>query len=180
MNDAMNSWSVQVAGMVLIAAAATAVFWAVDGLEAAWPFALIMAAFIGVVHFGRRRSNVLEVMSGSGDERVRSLYMRAVAFAGAVMAWLAARLVARNRCPGRPQRHAQRALRRVRALLHRRRHLARPTELVRSEHAVARELEVRRARTAARPVDPAVARSLHDEGVLGAAALLRLVHPQAA
>jgi hypothetical protein len=82
MNDAMHSWSVQVAGMVLIAAAATAVFWAVDGFEAAWPLALIM------VHFGRRRSNVLEVMSGSGDERVRSLYMRAVAFAGAVMAWL--------------------------------------------------------------------------------------------
>jgi hypothetical protein len=88
MNDAMNNWSVQVAGMTLIAAAATAVFWAVDGFEAAWPFALIMAAFIAVVHFGRRRSNVLEVMSGTGDERVRSLYMRAVAFAGATMAWL--------------------------------------------------------------------------------------------
>jgi hypothetical protein len=88
MNDAMNNWSVQVAGMALIAAAATAVFWAVDGFEAAWPFALIMAAFISVVHFGRTRSNVLEVMSGSGDERVRSLYMRAVAFAGAIMAWL--------------------------------------------------------------------------------------------
>jgi hypothetical protein len=88
MNDAMNNWSVQVAAMALIAAAATAVFWAVDGFEAAWPFALIMAAFIAVVHFGRRRSNVLEVMSGTGDERVRSLYMRAVAFAGAVMAWL--------------------------------------------------------------------------------------------
>ena len=88
MNDTMNNWSVQVVGMALIAAAATAVFWAVDGFEAAWPFALIMAAFISVVHFGRTRSNVLEVMSGSGDERVRSLYMRAVAFAGAVMAWL--------------------------------------------------------------------------------------------
>jgi hypothetical protein len=88
MNDAMNNWSVQVAGMTLIAAAATAVFWAVDGFEAAWPFALIMAAFIAVVHFGRRRSNVLEVMSGTGDERVRSLYTRAVAFAGAIMAWL--------------------------------------------------------------------------------------------
>jgi hypothetical protein len=47
-----------------------------------------MTAFIALVHFGRRRSNVLEVMSGTGDERVRSLYMRAVAFAGAVMAWL--------------------------------------------------------------------------------------------
>lgn len=88
MNDAMNKWSVQVAGMVAIAAAGVAVFWAAEGFEAAWPFALVMAAFIGVVHFGRRRSNTLEVMSGTGDERVRSLYARAVAFAGAVMAWV--------------------------------------------------------------------------------------------
>jgi hypothetical protein len=88
MNDTMNNWSVQVAGMALISAAATAVFWATEGFEAAWPFALVMAAFIAVVHFGRRRSNVLEVMSGTGDERVRSLYVRAVAVAGGVMAWL--------------------------------------------------------------------------------------------
>ena len=84
----MNKWSVQVVGMAVIAAVATAVFWAVDGFDAAWPFALVMTAFIAMLHFGRRRSNVLEVMSGSGDERVRSLYMRAVAFAGAVMAWV--------------------------------------------------------------------------------------------
>jgi hypothetical protein len=88
MNHTMNNWSVQVAGMALIGAAATAVFWAAEGFEAAWPLALIMTAFIALVHFGRRRSNVLEVMSGTGDERVRSLYMRAVAFAGAVMAWV--------------------------------------------------------------------------------------------
>jgi hypothetical protein len=47
-----NNWSVQVAGMVLI-------------------------AIVGTVHFGRRRSNVLEVMSGTGDERVRTLSMLA-------------------------------------------------------------------------------------------------------
>jgi hypothetical protein len=88
MNDVMNNWSVQVVGMILIGAAATAVFWAAEGFETAWPVALIMTAFIAAVHFGRRRSNVLEVMSGTGDERVRSLYMRAVAFAGAVMAWV--------------------------------------------------------------------------------------------
>jgi hypothetical protein len=88
MNDTMNNWSVQVAGMALIGAATTAVFWAAEGFDAAWPVALIMTALIAVVHFGRGRSNVLEVMSGTGDERVRSLYTRAVAFAGAVMAWL--------------------------------------------------------------------------------------------
>jgi hypothetical protein len=61
MNEAVNNWSVQVAGMALISA---------------------------VVHFGRQHSNVLEVMSGTGDERIRSLYTRAVAFAGAIVAWL--------------------------------------------------------------------------------------------
>jgi hypothetical protein len=88
MNDIANKWSVQVAGMAVIAAAGTAVFWAAEGFDAAWPFALVMAAFIAVVHFGRSRSNTLEVMSGTGDERVRSLYQRAIAYAGAVMAWL--------------------------------------------------------------------------------------------
>jgi len=66
--------------MALISAAATAVFWVTEGFEAAWPFALVMTAFIAVVHFGRQRSNVLEVMSGTGDERIRSLYTRSVAF----------------------------------------------------------------------------------------------------
>jgi hypothetical protein len=40
------------------------------------------------VHFGRRHSNTLEVMSGTGDERVRSLYTQAVAIAGTVMSFL--------------------------------------------------------------------------------------------
>jgi hypothetical protein len=40
------------------------------------------------VHFGRRHSDTLEVMSGTGDERVRSLYTRAIAIAGAVMSFL--------------------------------------------------------------------------------------------
>lgn len=88
MSERMNNWSVQVIGMAVIATAATAVLWLADGFEAAWPAALILGAFIGVVHFGRSRSNTLEVMSGTGDERVRSLYTRAVAFAGTVMAFV--------------------------------------------------------------------------------------------
>jgi hypothetical protein len=88
MNDIANKWSVQVAGMAAIGAAGTAVIWVAEGFGAAWPFALLMTAFIAVLHFGRRRSNTLEVMSGTGDERVRSLYQRAIAYAGAVMAWL--------------------------------------------------------------------------------------------
>jgi nitrate/nitrite transporter NarK len=88
MSDRLNNWTVQVIGMLAIAGAGVAVFWAAEGFEAAWPFAVVMGAFIALVHFGRRRSNVLEVMSGTGDERVRSLYTRAVAIAGMVMSFV--------------------------------------------------------------------------------------------
>ncbi len=88
MNDVTNNWSVQVAGMLAITAATMTVFWIAEGFEAAFPVGLVLLGFTAVVHFGRRRSNTLEVMSGTGDERVRSLYTRAVAFAGAVMSFL--------------------------------------------------------------------------------------------
>jgi 4-amino-4-deoxy-L-arabinose transferase-like glycosyltransferase len=88
MNHTTNNWSVQVAGMLAITAATTAVFWIAEGFEAAFPVALVLLAFTAVVHFGRRRSNTLEVMSGTGDERVRSLYTQAVAIAGTVMSFL--------------------------------------------------------------------------------------------
>jgi hypothetical protein len=88
MNDLINNWSVQVAGMLVITAATTAVFWIAQGFDAALPVGLLLLAFTAVVHFGRRRSNTLEVMSGTGDERIRHLYMHAVAIAGTVMAFL--------------------------------------------------------------------------------------------
>jgi hypothetical protein len=88
MSDLMNNWSVQVMGMLAITAATTAVFWIAQGFDAALPVGLLLLAFTAVVHFGRRRSNTLEVMSGTGDERVRSLYMQAVAIAGTVMSFL--------------------------------------------------------------------------------------------
>jgi hypothetical protein len=88
MNDAMNNWSVQVMGMLAISAAVIAVFWAAEGFEEALYAGAVLLAFTALVHFGRRRSNTLEVMSGTGDERVRSLYMHAVAIAGTVMAFL--------------------------------------------------------------------------------------------
>ena len=88
MNDLTNNWSVQVIGMLAITAATTAVFWLAEGFESAIGVALLLLAFTAVVHFGRRRSNTLEVMSGTGDERVRHLYMHAVALAGTVMAFL--------------------------------------------------------------------------------------------
>ena len=88
MSDLMNNWSVQVAGMLAITAACVVVFWVAEGPEAALPFGAVLLAFTALVHFGRRHSNTLEVMSGTGDERVRSLYTRAVAVAGTVMAFV--------------------------------------------------------------------------------------------
>src|SRR5215218_3291888 len=52
--------------------------------------------------------------------------------------------------------------------------------LVRAQHAVARELEVRRVQPAAGAVDAAVGGTLHDEGVLHPAALAPLIHAPAA
>jgi hypothetical protein len=88
MSDRMNNWSVQVIGMLGITAATVAVFWAAEGLEEAAYVGIVLLAFTALVHFGRRHSNTLEVMSGTGDERVRSLYARAVAVAGTVMSFL--------------------------------------------------------------------------------------------
>lgn len=88
MSDVMNKWSVQVTGMLAITAATVAVFWIAQGFDAALPVGMVLLAFTAVVHFGRRRSDTLEVMSGTGDERIRSLYLRAVAIAGSVMAFV--------------------------------------------------------------------------------------------
>jgi hypothetical protein len=88
MNDLINNWSVQVAGMLAITAATTAVFWITQGSETALPIGVIFLAFTALLHFGRRHSSTLEVMSGTGDERIRSLYERAVAISGAVMGFV--------------------------------------------------------------------------------------------
>jgi hypothetical protein len=84
----MNNWNVQLILMLGIAAAVFGVFWATEGFEAALPSAAILLGFIALLHFGRDRSDTLEVMSGVGDERTRSLYMQAVAIAGSVMAFV--------------------------------------------------------------------------------------------
>ena len=88
MNDLINNWSVQVVGMLVITAATTAVFWIAQGFDTAAPIGVIFLAFTALLHFGRRHSNTLEVMSGTGDERVRALYARAVAISGAVMGFV--------------------------------------------------------------------------------------------
>ena len=49
MNDLINNWSVQVAGMLVITAATTAVFWIAQGFDAALPVALLLLAFTALV-----------------------------------------------------------------------------------------------------------------------------------
>ena len=88
MNDVMNNWTAQLIGMILIGAAAVAAFWVSEGLESAAATAVIMGGFIAAVHFGRRRFDALEVMGGVGDERIRSLYTRAIALTGTVMSFV--------------------------------------------------------------------------------------------
>ena len=48
----------------------------------------LVLGFMVLVTAARRRSDTFDVMSGIGDERTRSLYQRAVAFAGTVMSFV--------------------------------------------------------------------------------------------
>jgi hypothetical protein len=88
MSKVINNWNYQLAALLAIAVAVIGVFWAVEGLEGALPVAAIMLALVAILHFGRGRSDTLRVMSGVGDERVRSLYRQAVAVTGSVMSFV--------------------------------------------------------------------------------------------
>jgi uncharacterized membrane protein len=85
MTDAIYSPRFQLIGMLAIAAATAAAFWVAEGPEAAIFPAVLISGFALLVHFGRRRSDTLDVMSGIGDERTRTLYTRAVALTGTVL-----------------------------------------------------------------------------------------------
>ena len=63
MKEAMNTWSAQLAGMLGITAATFGVFLYAEGIGSA-------------------------LVGGIGDQRVRALYSRSVAFVGSVMAFL--------------------------------------------------------------------------------------------
>jgi hypothetical protein len=71
--------------MLVIVVATVAVSWIAKGPVMAVSAAGWLLAFVLLIHFGRRRSDVIDVISGIGDERSRLLYTRAVAFAGHVI-----------------------------------------------------------------------------------------------
>jgi hypothetical protein len=86
MNRTLNSSTVQLVGGLLIGVAAIAAFLIGGDTGSALVTGGLVFGFVLLVHFGRRRSESLAVMSGIGDERTRHLYTRATAFTGAVMA----------------------------------------------------------------------------------------------
>lgn len=81
-----RQYRVQLVGMLLIAAAGTAAYWIGAGADDGLRAAVILFAFVAIIHFGRRRSATLETMSGVGDERTRALTQRATALTGNAMA----------------------------------------------------------------------------------------------
>jgi hypothetical protein len=104
MNQTMNNWNVQLIGMLAIAAAVFGVFWAAEGIEEAWPSAAILLGFIAILHFGRDRSDTLNVMSGVGRRAHALALHTGRGLRGQRDGLRAAGLVARDGRPGRPQR----------------------------------------------------------------------------
>jgi len=72
--------------MVAIGAVAAAILWITEGPIPALTVAGWLAVFGAVLHLGRKRSETIKIMGGMGDERIRTLSTRALAFAGGVMA----------------------------------------------------------------------------------------------
>jgi hypothetical protein len=86
--NTISTPTAQLLAGLLIAAAVVAAFAIGGDVRSAIVSGGIVAAFVVLVYFGRRRSQALEVMSGIGDERTRHLYTGATAFAGSVMAFV--------------------------------------------------------------------------------------------
>ena len=78
-------WRVQLILLVVIAAATGIAIGIADSpLNGAVSAALVLG-LVAALHYGRERFDVISVMSGDGDERTRTLYSRATAFAGNVL-----------------------------------------------------------------------------------------------
>jgi hypothetical protein len=73
-------------GMELVLSAAVfAAFLIADGLGSAVFAGALLVSFTLVLHFGRTRSETVEVMTGIGDERTRSIARTAAAWTAHVM-----------------------------------------------------------------------------------------------
>ena len=84
----LSTETAQLVGGLAIGGAVIAAFLIGGDVTSALISGALVIGFVLLVHFGRRRSQSLEVMKGMGDERTRQLYLRATAFAGSVMAFV--------------------------------------------------------------------------------------------
>ena len=88
MKSSVNTPAGQLAGGLLIGAAVVAAFLIGGDPGSAAVSGALVVGFVLFVYVGRRHSEAVEVMSGIGDERTRSLYRDACAFAGSVMSFV--------------------------------------------------------------------------------------------
>ena len=88
MKSSMNSPAAQLAAGLLIGAAVVVAFLIGGDPGSAAISGALVVGFVLFVYVGRRHSEAVEVMSGIGDERTRSLYRDASAFAGSVMSFV--------------------------------------------------------------------------------------------
>ena len=85
MTTTMDGRRVQMAGGVALALVIPAIFWIVDGAQSALIAFAWAAATLIAFRIGAGRSGVGDIVRNAGDERVLSLHIRALAFAGFVM-----------------------------------------------------------------------------------------------
>jgi O-antigen/teichoic acid export membrane protein len=88
MKSSLNTPVAQLAGGLLIGAAVAVAFLIGGDPGSAAVSGALVVGFVLFVYVGRRHSEAVEVMSGIGDERTRSLYRDACAFAGSVMSFV--------------------------------------------------------------------------------------------
>ena len=78
----------QFLGMVAIAIATGVAFGVAEGPGAGLLAGAWVLLFVGLLWLGRGRFDAVDVMVGVGDERTRTLYTRATAFAGNVLIYV--------------------------------------------------------------------------------------------
>ena len=87
-DDVAVGFGVESEDLTSITAVTFAALWIGLGLSEAWPGALILLGFTVLVAVGRSRSQTIEIISGIGDERTRSLYERTCTATTGVLAFV--------------------------------------------------------------------------------------------
>jgi hypothetical protein len=84
----LHSPDVRLGALVALALGTGAAFGIAEGFAAGLLAGAWMLVFVGILHLGGGRFDALDVMGGGGDERTRALSARAIAFTGAVLAYV--------------------------------------------------------------------------------------------